>query len=215
MKITKFEHACLILENDTSRLVIDPGSFTHLPEDLTNISCIVVTEEHTDHYSLENIEKILKQSPTAEIITTQAVSNKLNDSDIKNNAVSVEGQFEVGGFALSLEEGDHAAIHGQSPCRVLTLKVDDFLYYPSDSYIPTAEPVQVLALPTSGPWHKVTESVNLANKVDSKQILVTHNGLYNEVGNMVTNNFTSNNIANKEREYIFLNVGKSRDFKRV
>lgn len=212
MNVTKFEHACLILNNGTSRIIIDPGSFTKLPEDLTNVSCIIVTEEHMDHYNLKNLQKVLSRSPKAKIVSTETVTRLLKDAGVSSEAVTGKEELEVGGFKLILKEGDHAPIYGASPCRVLTVQVDDFLYYPSDSFIPTDATVQVLALPTSGPWHKIAESVDFANAVDSRQLLVTHNNLYNDIGNTVTNNFTSNNIANKEREYIFLEVGESRDF---
>ncbi|MBP9852831.1 MAG: L-ascorbate metabolism protein UlaG, beta-lactamase superfamily [Patescibacteria group bacterium] len=62
------------------------------------------------------------------------------------------------------------------------LKVDDFLYYPSNSYILTERQVQILALPTSGPRHKLSESVDLANTIRLQQILATHNGLYDNTG---------------------------------
>lgn len=212
MKVTKFEHACLILDNGTSRLVVDPGSFTELPKNLSNVSCIVVTEEHVDHFNLENIQNILSQSPDVQIISTEVVAGQLKEAGYNCVAVKGNKELNVGGFALTLNEGDHAVVYGKSPCRVLTVVIDDFLYYPSDSFIPTDTKVQVLALPTCGPWHKISESVDFANRVSSKQILVTHNGLYNETGNKVTNGFTSNNIADKNREYIFLNVGESRDF---
>jgi len=214
MKITKFEHACLILDNGTSRLLIDPGSFTKLPENLKGISCIVVTEEHVDHFDLENIEKVLSQSPDAQVLSTEVVAGQLKEAGYACEAVSGEKQKNVGGFSITFKEVDHAVSYGKSPCRVLTLKVDDFLYYPSDSYIPTEAKVQVLALPTCGPWHKISESVDFANKITSEQILVTHNGLYNDTGNKVANSFTSSNITDKDREYIFLAVGETRDFSR-
>lgn len=212
MKVTKLEHACLILDNNTTRLIVDPGSFTNLPEDLSNINCLVITEEHADHYNLENVKKVLAQNPGAKIITTEAVASALKESGIQSTAIKGSAEIEVGRFKLRLIEGDHAVIYGQSPCRVLTLRVDDFLYYPSDSFIPTDIPVQVLALPTAGPWHKVSESIDLAKKVSSTYVLATHNGLYNQTGHAITNNFTSSNVSGTHREYIFLDTGESKEF---
>lgn len=212
MKITKFEHACLILDNGTSSLVIDPGSFTNLPEDLPNISCVVVTEEHMDHFNLENIQKILAKNPEAKIFSTANVAEQLSEANISCQAIQGEQQSEVGGFQLRLKEADHAVIYQTSPCRVLTLQVDEVLYYPSDSFVPTENTVQVLALPTSGPWHKVSESIALADSVEAQHVLVTHNGLYNDTGNSVTNNFTSSNIADKQKEYVFLKTGETKEF---
>lgn len=211
MKVTKFEHACLMLDNGVSRLLIDPGAFTHLPENLAGISAVVITEEHTDHFNLANIHKVLVQNPEVKIYSTKSVCNQLNNAKITCREVEGEDQVQAGGFTLTFKEGDHAVIYGASPCRVITLRVDEFLYYPSDSFITTGKGVQVLALPTSGPWHKLSEAVEFANKINSKQILVTHNGLYNETGNNVNNNFTSANIADSDREYIFLEVGQTKE----
>lgn len=212
MQITKFEHACLLLDNGSSRLLIDPGSFTRLPENLTSISCVVVTEEHMDHFNLDNIKKVLSQSPDTQIVSTEVVANQLKEAGVACKPVSGEKQLTFGDYTLTLTDTDHAISYGVSPCRVLTLKVDDFLYYPSDSFTPTTDTVQVLALPTCGPWHKISESVDFANKVSSRQILVTHNGLYNDAGNNVANSFTSSNIADKSREFIYLSVGESKEF---
>ncbi len=51
MKLTKYEHACVFLENDDGdKVVIDPGIFTNLPGDLSRIVAIVITHEHPDHF---------------------------------------------------------------------------------------------------------------------------------------------------------------------
>ena len=127
MKLTKYEHACLILDNGNSRLIIDPGTFTNLPEDLTNIACIVITEEHLDHYNLSNIEKILSQSSNAQIISTEHVVSQLKTAGHPCLEIKGSKDLNVGGFSLTLVETDHSIIYASSPCRVLTLKVDDFV----------------------------------------------------------------------------------------
>lgn len=212
MNVTKLEHACLILNNGKSRLFIDPGSFTKLPKDLSGASCIMVTEEHLDHFSVENIKKILSQSPNAQIISTQAVATQLEEAGYDCMAISGTEQINIGGYKLNLTEGDHAVVYGASPCRVLTVTVDDFLYYPSDSYLTTNKNIKVLALPTCGPWHKISEAVDFANNIKSEYVLVTHNGLYNDTGNNVTNRFIENNLVNTKRPYVYLGVGESKKF---
>ncbi len=212
MIITKFEHACLLLDNGKHRLIIDPGSFTNLPDNLTNLVCAVITEEHVDHYNLENIKKILAQNPEITILSTKTVAEQLKEVGINCQAVTRELKQQAQSFTLKLKETDHAEIYKSSPCRVLTIQVDDFLYYPSDSFTTTESSVEVLALPTSGPWHKISHSIDLANQVNSNSILATHNGLYNNTGNIVANNFTSSNITDKNREFVFLEVGESKKF---
>lgn len=209
MKLTKYEHACLLLDNGQSRLIIDPGCFTKLPDDLSGIGCIVITEEHVDHFNLSNIQDILSQSPDAKIFTTKAVSVELSKSNIEATAINGSQEVEHDGCHLSFNEVPHAAVYRKSPCQSLSIKVDGYLYYPSDSYSGIDDKVEVLALPASGPWHKLEEAIDLANAIDSPIILATHNWLYNIDGEIVANNFIKANIADKDRKYVYLKPGES------
>jgi len=212
MKLTKYGHACLLIENDAGqRLLIDPGSFTELPPDLSNIEAIVVTEEHLDHFNAQNLEAVATVNPDLQILTTQAVCGELSATALTYRAVMQSITLEAGGFKLQLTPTDHAPIYKVSPCQSIAVQVDDFLYYPSDTYLPTRNTVEVLALPTSGPWHKVSEAIDLANQVSSPKIVATHNGLYNNTGNTVTNSFINNNLTDKTRQYIYLKDSESLD----
>ncbi len=204
IKLTKYEHACLVLNKAGVRLVIDPGCFTKLPADLTNIACVVVTEEHVDHFDLDNLKAILKQSPQTKIFTTTAVHQQLRAEQIDSAPVTDTKTIEVAGYKLTFYETDHAPIHKKSPCKSLALKIDDYLYYPSDSYHTIDDAVEVLALPTSGPWHKVAEAIDFANAVNAPIILATHNGLYNAAGHEVTNSFITKHLSNPTRKFVHL-----------
>jgi L-ascorbate metabolism protein UlaG (beta-lactamase superfamily) len=54
VKITKYEHACLVVEEAGETLVIDPGVLAKLPE-LTNVVAVVVTHIHPDHLHMPNL----------------------------------------------------------------------------------------------------------------------------------------------------------------
>lgn len=209
MKLTKYEHACLILDNGQSRLIIDPGCFTKLPEDLGGIEILVITEEHVDHYDLANVRAILDANHKVKIYTTTAVAALLSEEGITSQAISGQQNLHEKSYQLSFYEVPHAAVYRKSPCQSLSIKVDDYLFYPSDSYNTIDDEVEILALPTSGPWHKLEEAIDLANSVNSSKILATHNGLYNDDGQMVANNFITANIADDKREYIYLKPGES------
>lgn len=209
MKLKKYEHACLILDNDKSKLVIDPGCFTKLPEDLSGVGCLVITEEHVDHFDIDNVQKLLEQNPDLKILTTLAVNTQLSEAGIYSFVIGGEQTIEECGYALNFYETAHAPVYKTSPCRSLSVKVDDYLFYPSDSYNVIDDEVEILALPTSGPWHKVEEAIDFANSINSQKMLVTHNALYSDEGQAVANNFIKANIADKSREYIYLRPGES------
>jgi L-ascorbate metabolism protein UlaG (beta-lactamase superfamily) len=51
MKITKFGHACLELEENGQLLILDPGFYTQPIENRTDVQAIVITHIHDDHCS--------------------------------------------------------------------------------------------------------------------------------------------------------------------
>lgn len=209
MKLTKYGHACLLLEKDGTNLLIDPGSFTELPNNLPKIDFVVVTEEHYDHFNPGNLETVARNNPDVQIYTTAAVQEKLKDTELHVHTVAGDQAVTLGTFEIAFSETDHAVVYQKSPCKSLTVTVDnDVLYYPSDSYKTIGTSVKVLALPTSGPWFKVSECIEFANTVDSETVIPTHNGLNSDNGHKVTHNFVVNNI-DPERTFTYLQVGES------
>ena len=58
MKLTKFEHAALVLEKDGATLVVDPGAYSHdfiIPK---RVDGIIITHEHPDHLDPSLIDKL-------------------------------------------------------------------------------------------------------------------------------------------------------------
>ena len=51
MKVTKFEHSCLVVDQSNHTLIIDPGSFTMPLNHVRKVVAIVITHEHPDHWT--------------------------------------------------------------------------------------------------------------------------------------------------------------------
>ena len=51
MRITKLEHAALILETSGRKLFVDPGSFMMALTETANADAVVITHEHADHWT--------------------------------------------------------------------------------------------------------------------------------------------------------------------
>ncbi len=209
MQLTKYEHACLLIRDGQSGLIIDPGKYTNLPDDLENIGTVIVSDEHLDHLDVGNLKKILSLSPEAEIFATKAVAEELGKEDIVCTPVENQLAVNSSGFELSLTEVDHAIVYGKSPCKVLTIGVGDLLYYASDSFVSSAGQYLVLALPTSGPWFNLIEAIDLAKSVKAKYLVPTHNIFLNETGNASTHRFISLH-AGAEKELIHLQPAQSK-----
>ncbi|UBU08804.1 MBL fold metallo-hydrolase [Nonomuraea gerenzanensis] len=62
MLLTKFGHACVRVEKDGRRLVIDPGGLTE-PQALDGADAVLVTHEHFDHFSEERLRRAAAANP--------------------------------------------------------------------------------------------------------------------------------------------------------
>lgn len=186
MQITKYEHACLVLEKAGKRVVIDPGSFTRPIPDIQEVVAVVITHMHDDHCSEEQIERILKASPEAIIFGTDEVCKRLNN--YKTTAVHHGDFFDQDGFTLEFFGDLHAEIHRSIPliqnCAVM---VDSRFYYPGDSFTQPDRPVEILACPTSAPWLKISEVMDFVAAIRPKLCFATHNIHLSEIGHEMNN----------------------------
>src|SRR5689334_19947363 len=65
MRITHLGHACLLVESDDVRVLVDPGTFSRGFEQLTDLDAIVVTHQHPDHVDVERLPQLLEANDAA------------------------------------------------------------------------------------------------------------------------------------------------------
>lgn len=192
MKITKYEHACLLLEVLDQVLIIDPGIFAKsLPSDLKNVVAVVITHEHGDHLDKDLLRKIIESNPGLTIFAPQDVLVQLSDFAVKQELAQPGISHTSGSFVLDFYGKDHAVVYETVPCMNVGVMVNKALYYPGDSFTIPKEPVVLLALPSVAPWLKIGESIAFMKLVKPAKAFPTHNALYNESGDMYANNWLS------------------------
>lgn len=182
MKLTKYGHACVFVEKNGSHVVIDPGSLTELPEDLSNVIAVICTHVHGDHTDAKNVQKIVEQSPDVVVFALPEALAMLTEVSREKVAISDDAELTVGPFALKMQVVDHAVIWQKSPCKNLTVMIDDFYYYPGDSLEIADTHIEVVGVPFSAPWLKIAEAIEFVRKMDADYVMPTHNGLFNEKG---------------------------------
>lgn len=208
MQINKFEHACLVLENEGKRLVIDPGAYTRPMESLENVVAIVITHMHDDHCNEAQIDRILKSNPGAMIYGTDEVCQRL--SGYKTTAVHHGDFYSHDGFTIEFFGDMHAEIHRSIPllqnCGVL---VNDSLYYPGDSYTKPDRAVEILACPTSAPWLKISDVMDFVAAIKPKSCFATHNVHLSDIGHDLNNARVKQVVEAAGGTFTFLQPGQS------
>jgi L-ascorbate metabolism protein UlaG (beta-lactamase superfamily) len=186
MKLTKYTHACIVLEENGTRLVIDPGVFTPDFGPADNIAAVVVTHAHADHCSPEHLQAIFAANPEAILFTTQDVAAQF--SQLHSVAVHDGQEAAVGPFKLAFSGELHARLPQNTPVMDNTaVCVNDSFFYPGDSYTPPKQPVDVLAVPANAPWMRAEESMEYITQCRPERCIPTHNGLLSEAGHAVYN----------------------------
>lgn len=208
MKITKYEHACLMVEDGNDKLVIDPGTYSKSFNDYQNVTAVVVTHVHQDHFDPDKLNKIIASNPSVEIYTTDNVAKEFNNP--KTKAVTGGDKTNAGSMNLEFFGGQHAIIHSSYPvAQNVGVLVNDSLYYPGDSFSKPDEPVKVLAVPASAPWMKAGEAMDFVVAVKSQIVFPTHNALLSPEGQNLSNNLLGGVAKQAGVKYRYLDVGES------
>jgi L-ascorbate metabolism protein UlaG (beta-lactamase superfamily) len=187
MRLTKFEHAGLQLEEDGRKLFIDPGSFTSPLTDTANTVAVVITHEHADHWTPEQLGRVLDLSPDATIYGPEGVAAAAADFDIQ--VVRPGDSVEAGPFSLRFFGGRHAVIHESIPVvDNVGVLVNDTLYYAGDSFfVPEDVEVDVLAAPAGAPWMKIAETMDYVLAVKPKRAFPIHEMVLSRAGKDLSN----------------------------
>jgi L-ascorbate metabolism protein UlaG (beta-lactamase superfamily) len=181
MKLTKYRHACFTLEKDGQTLVIDPGEFTQDFTPSNTIVGIVITHEHGDHFDPGMLASIYDKNPNALLISTQGVIDTMPDH---LSQLAQPGQkLSVGPFALEFFGAKHAIIHDTLPIiDNFGVLINNDVYFPGDSFTLLNRPVDVLALPVSAPWLKISEVMDFFITVKPLLAFPTHDAILSDIG---------------------------------
>jgi L-ascorbate metabolism protein UlaG (beta-lactamase superfamily) len=173
VKVTKYEHAALVVESADRKLVIDPGNFL-TPPDFANTAAVVITHEHADHWTPENLRRILEISPDAAIYGPQGVATAAEGFDV--HVVADGDEVEAGPFTLRFFGAKHNEIHSSLPIvDNVGVLVNGELFYPGDSYtVPDGVAVGTLAAPVGAPWLKIGEAMDYVLAVHPKRAFYAH-----------------------------------------
>lgn len=212
MKITKYGHACLLVEEGDARILIDPGTYS--PDaDVENLDAILITHNHQDHMDPALIKKLLEKSPDAQVITVAEAAKDLDEAGIPNSTIEDGAETTVAGVSLKSFGKHHSFIYGDMPkCQNTGFMIADRFYHPGDSFHQPGVPVEILALPVAGPWMKIAEAIDYAKAVKPKVAIPMHDAFFAASGRQMMRGFVKNIIAADDIDFRDLEDGASDTF---
>jgi L-ascorbate metabolism protein UlaG (beta-lactamase superfamily) len=209
MRLIKHGHACVRLESGDVAVVLDPGMFTEAAA-LDGATAVLVTHEHADHWTPE-----LLRATAAPVFTIAAVAAQIREQapDVADRVTVVEpGQSLDIGVPVEVVGEKHAVIHPELPHfdnSGYLLTVDGTtVFHPGDALtLPPASP-DLLLLPVSAPWLKVSECIDYARDVGARRSLAIHDAIYSEAGLGIVDTHVARFLAPREQEYVRLGAGE-------
>lgn len=169
-EIRRLTDSCLLLSTDEGVSLFDPGFHTFESgqvdlDAIGDVTRVFITHEHRDHVDPGFVRWLVDRGTDLTVYSNDAVVALLAETGIEASSAVPEG--------VSAEDVLHGALPDGAtpPNRAFT--VDGTITHPGDSREPTMS-APVLALPLLVPWDSVRGAVELALRLQPKQVVPIH-----------------------------------------
>lgn len=167
----------MLIEEDGLRILTDPGNYTTAQNEVKNIDVILITHEHADHLHVESLKTVLANNPQAKVVTNSGVGAILEKEGIPYALVDDGKQVTEKGVLIEGFGKDHAVIYKTwKMVENTSYFIGGKLFYPGDAFYEPHRPVEILALPITGPWCKISEVIDYALALKPKICFPVHDG---------------------------------------
>jgi len=184
MRLTKYTHSCIRLDDGSRALVIDPGTFSETQLAVAGVHAVLITHEHADHLDAPALLAAAKADPSLQVWAPASVALSLGVLGDRVTAVGPGESFSAGGFSVRTFGGLHALIHPliAPPVANVGYLVEGAVYHPGDSFTVPPVAVETLLIPIHAPWSKVSEVIDFTAAVRAPRAFQIHDAYLSEAG---------------------------------
>jgi L-ascorbate metabolism protein UlaG (beta-lactamase superfamily) len=177
MKLTKLGHSCFILDINNTRILFDPGVYTVKYATIENIDIICISHGHADHLDMDLLKEILKNNSPV-IITNADVANTLKLEGIEAKVIANGEVININNTVIEAYGEKHIFVRPNFDAgNNIGFLINETFFYPGDNYTLPNKPIEVLAMPSAGPWVKLDEALAYAIKVNPKKVFTVHDSI--------------------------------------
>ncbi len=178
MRITKFVHACVLVEDGDKAILFDPGSFSWASglinlETFPDLGTIVVSHKHGDHCDESFVRALATKFPDVQWFAPPDAQDNLRAWGVQN----VTGASSEA-VAVTVVEHAPVAPFGEQVQNLLS-HWNGHVTYPGDSHNFT-ETKDVLLLPIQAPWGTTIRAIEIIEQLKPRYVLPVHDWMWNE-----------------------------------
>lgn len=182
MRVYKYIHSCLLVEEGEEKILFDPGIFSFVegkvrPETFKDVSTIILTHSHPDHVDISALKSILAQSG-ASVVTNTEGKTSLAKENIEARVLE-EGNYQTKNFTIRALPAAHEKILSPTLPQNTAYVLNDKLLNPGDSFTSLLSPLKgipVLVLPVMAPWLTELAVAQFGEMMAPQMIIPVHDG---------------------------------------
>jgi L-ascorbate metabolism protein UlaG (beta-lactamase superfamily) len=169
MKITRFTQSCLLIEDGTTRIVIDPSGHD-AQTNFGKLDGVLYTHEHSDHFDPSLCDKFLKQGA---VVYVNASTAKLCPAGVK--VIGDNEEFTIGGIKIQARELPHCLLtDGSKGPQNTGYLLNSKLFHSGDGTVIDNLSAEFLAVPIAGPDVSFKDSCDLIRSAKAKVAIPIH-----------------------------------------
>lgn len=179
MRVRKFGHACLLVEEADTQILVDPGAFSPGWEELRGLAGVLITHQHADHVDLQRLPALLEANPDATLYLDAGSAPQVSGHGFNVVVVTDGDKLDVNGVTVEVIGRDHAVIHPDIPgIPNVGYLIGERLFHPGDALTVPDKEIEVLGLPAAAPWARVSELIDFQRKVAPRVAIPIHEAIF-------------------------------------
>ena len=95
MRLTKFGHSCLLVEEGGARVLLDPGSYSDGFERLEGLTAVCLTHQHVDHLDRDRVRQLLDRNPGVWVVSDEGSAKPLGEAGADVEVVHDGDELEL------------------------------------------------------------------------------------------------------------------------
>jgi L-ascorbate metabolism protein UlaG (beta-lactamase superfamily) len=172
MKVTRYFQSCLLIDNDGSRILIDPsGQEKDSLDKFGQLDAVLYTHEHPDHFDADMAQNFVEQG------IAPVYANSSTAEHIKASKTTVEDgkEYKIGRLTIKAIDLPHCLMtDGSKGPQNTGYLVNGKLFHPGDGKELVGLSVDILAMPLAGPDISPHDAYLFAKQVQAKHVVPIH-----------------------------------------